>query len=282
MPSRLLVKPETAAQTQAGQPQMWQQMPLGRHQTASGFFDIAASPTGDKITVGPYTGAMGEFRVNPGERKVERFGAAGSLQTAGTSPAWIGEPGNNFPTEWPSSCKLPEGDYRLAYLTVACGDLLVSFSPNPRRVQMPNDPTAWTSAFPIAIRADQPFIMQLGEQPTITFVGPSPEADHVFRRGQPIVIQALLLDPSLDCIIRGLNDTSRKMQDRTNATESDESRTVGAYPSLVPQVSITNSAGKEVASGAMPFGRGGACLVKRSCAENVRGSNLPPKLRACI
>lgn len=252
--SWLLVTPETAEHSQAGRPQMWLPMPLGRYQTNSGFYDIAASPTGDKITVGPYTGPMGEFRVDLGERKVERFGAVGSLQTAGASPVWMGEPGNNFPTEWPSSCKLPEGDYRLAYLTLACGDLQVSLSPNPRRTQMPNDPSARTAAFPIAIRADQPVVMRLGEQPTVTFVSPSPEANQVFRRGQPIVIRGMLLDPSLDCIIRGLNDMSRKVQERTYATPTGETRTAPVYASLVPQVSITNSAGKEVASGPMPFG----------------------------
>jgi hypothetical protein len=64
----------------------------------------------------------------------------------------------------------------------------------------------------------------------------------------------LLLDRSLDCIIRGLNDTTKKLQEQPYRTESGETRTVPVYASLVPQVSIANAAGKEVASGVMPFG----------------------------
>ncbi len=252
--TRLLVKTESSSDAQPGRQLRWRQMPLGRQQAADGFYDVAVSPSGDRITVGPYRGPMGEFRVDPGYREVEQFGASGLLQTSTGSTAWIGEPGNYYPAQRPRSCELPVGDYRIASLTVACGDLLVSLSPNARRVQMPGDAAAGTSAFPVAIREGQPFRMRFSDQPTMMFVSPPEKADQLFRRGTTISIQALLLDPSLDCIIRGLNDTTKKLQEQPYPMENGEIRQVPVYASLVPQVSIANAAGKEVASGVMPFG----------------------------
>lgn len=255
MSGRVLVKPETNLPNPSGRPPAWQQVPLGPYQAPSGFYDIAASPAGDQISVGPYTGPLGELHFDPGARQLDRFGAAGTLQSSSTSHVWMGVPGNYSPTEWTAAFKLPEGDYRLTYFTLACGDLLASFSPNPNRPQLPTtDPSGQTAAFPIAIRAERPVVMRLGERPTVTFVNPSPQVNQTFQLGQPIVIQALLLDPSLDCIIRGLSSPSQKMQEQTDDAATGQARGQPVYTALVPRVSITNSAGREVARGPMPFG----------------------------
>ena len=78
---------------------------------------------------------MGELRIEPGERKVEQFAAAGSLQTSTGSVVWLGEPGNYYSEERVRTSQLPAGDYQLNYFTVACGDLLVRLSANYQQVQ---------------------------------------------------------------------------------------------------------------------------------------------------
>jgi hypothetical protein len=149
---------------------------------------------------------------------------------------------------------LPAGDYGLSFLTLACDDLLVSLSPYVQRAQTPNAVATGAGAFPIAIREEQSFSMRLGERPEMVFLRPSANSNEVFRRGTTVPIQALLVDPSLNCMIRGLNDTTNKLQERLYPTQDGEMRKVPVYASLVPQVSITNAAGKVVANGVMPFG----------------------------
>jgi hypothetical protein len=251
---QLMVRPEAVANASPSRPSGWQTIPLGRHQAADGFYEVALNSAGNRISVRPYRGPMGEFRLDPGDRQVERFGASGMLRTSTGGAAWIGEPGNYYSDERPRSCQLPVGDYGLVSLRVACGDLLVSLSPNSQRAPLPGAAANAAAAFPIAIREDQPFGLRLGDRPTLVFLGPPANANQVFRRGTTVSIRALLVDPTLNCMIRGLNDTTNKLQERTYPTPDGQSRTVPVYASLVPRVSITNSSGKVVANGLMPFG----------------------------
>ena len=88
----------------------------------------------------------------------------------------------------------------------------------------------------------------------MAFISPPAGANQVFRRGAEISFRALLVDPALNCIVRGLDDTKQKIGERPYMGADGQTRNMPMYTSLVPQVSITNAAGKEVASGTMPFG----------------------------
>jgi len=47
-------------------------------------YRISATPTGDKLTVGPYRGEAGLFRIGPGDREgIEKLGANGVLLSEG-------------------------------------------------------------------------------------------------------------------------------------------------------------------------------------------------------
>ena len=122
--ANLLVRPEAPADAEASK-KTWSMLGLGLQQAEGKFYEFSINSAGDQLTVAPYGGPMGELRIEPGERKVEQFAAAGSLQTSTGSVVWLGEPGNYYSEERVRTSQLPAGDYQLSYFTVACGDLLV-------------------------------------------------------------------------------------------------------------------------------------------------------------
>ena len=103
-------------------------------------------------------------------------------------------------------------------------------------------------------RADQPYVLRFSDRPAVVFTSPSADPASVFKRGMTIDLAAVLLDPSLDSIVRGLDDTTQRIGERPFRDLDGQIRNVPVYAPLVPQVSIRNAAGKEVASGTMPFG----------------------------
>ena len=64
------------------------------------------------------------------------------------------------------------------------------------------------------------------------------------------MVMAVLVDPKLDIMIRGLDDTSRKQ------TKDADGKPLGYTRNLPldPTVIITRAGGEKVAEGVMPFG----------------------------
>ena len=67
-------------------------------------------------------------------------------------------------------------------------------------------------------------------------------------------IEAILTDPALGTMLGGLEDRTRKEQDLEITGEDGKKIAIPRYASLDPTVTITDSSGKEVAGGKMPFG----------------------------
>jgi len=253
MNAPLLVRPEGATDAQ-GKPSGWGMMQLGLHQADGKFFEVACNAERTELSVALYTGAMGELRIDPGKRTAERFGAAGALRTNNGSTVWLGEPNNYYSEELVRTIQLPEGDYQLGSLSVLCGDMRVRLTANNRRLGMPGAAADGPPPFPIAIRADQPHVLRFADKPEIVFLNPAPGANASFRRGTPVRLAAMLLDPALDSMIRGLDNAAQKSGEQSYQGPDGQVRTIPVYASVAPTVSITNAAGKEVASGTMPFG----------------------------
>lgn len=251
--ANLLVRRESSADTAASK-QPWRMLGLGLQQAEGKFYELTASPAGDQLTVALYGGPMGELRLEAGDRKVDQFAAAGALQTSTGSVVWLGEPENYYSEQRVRTIQLPVGDYQLSYFTVACGNLLVRLSADYRTPQLAEGSTTQPSAFPIAIRADQPFALKFSDRPAMTFISPVAGSNQLFRCGTEISFRALLVDPAINSIVRGLDDATQKTGERQYMGEDGQLQTLTMYASLAPQVSITNSTGKEVASGPMPFG----------------------------
>jgi len=244
----LLLKPDGSTGSQSST--RWKKVPLNMlHQADGSFYTISASPNRERVTVSPYRGRYGQFQIGARDRDVENLGAVGALQSKEQLTVSVGKPEYYYTAERPQQCRLPVGDYQTSYLTVDFGSVTVRMSANRydlsgRRTTQPT--------YGIAIREDKPFVLDFSGQPTVVFT--SPAKDRVYRPGDKVVFKALVLEPSLGSMIRGLYDTTQETGTRTTRNEQGESVSVPRYASLHPSVSITNSSGKEVANGRMPFG----------------------------
>ena len=178
----------------------------------------------------------------------------GSLMSKDRSIA-IGSFGGD--SHWPErvqSQELPEGDYTSAIMSLQMGRLQVSLSNNYHADGKPRGAAGATgepTVYGIKIRKDQPFVLDLSNTPQI--IWPSPARDSVLHPGQTLEAKAVLIDPVLDVMIRGMMDTSRKkkhLETQPDGRSYNYERPV----SLDPTVTITDSAGTKVAGGVMPFG----------------------------
>jgi hypothetical protein len=75
-----------------------------------------------------------------------------------------------------------------------------------------------------------------------------------FSRGDEIKFAAVLIDPKLDIMIRGLDDTSVKVDKEYKDGSGKVVHTAKVSKSLDPNVVIARADGEVIAEGAMPFG----------------------------
>ena len=68
------------------------------------------------------------------------------------------------------------------------------------------DRSAW--AYGIKIRKDETFVWDFSDPPEVMFA--SPAKDQTYKRGDEIKVKAVLTDPKLTIMIRGLADADRK------------------------------------------------------------------------
>ncbi len=244
----LLMKPAKSSGTRGSS--QWKPVPLNTmHQSEDGFYTVSVDPDGSKVTVRPYRGKYGQFEIGTKGREIEKLGIVGSLQSKDQVMVALGKPDYFYTAERPKQCRLPVGDYQPSYITVDYGSVTVRLSASSYNTS--GQRTA-QSGFGIKIQEDKPFVLDFAKQPTIVFTGPT--KGQVYRPGRTISIKALMLEPELGMMIRGLYDTTNKTGTRTTTNEQGKSVSVPRYASLHPTVSITDSSGRQVANGTMPFG----------------------------
>ena len=98
------------------------------------------------------------------------------------------------------------------------------------------------------MRKDKPFVLDFSNRPEVLFA--SPPKDLTVKPGGTLSVKAVLVDPKLDIMMRGLNDGSRKQ------TRTPDGRPLGYERSvpLDPKVIISRANGEKLAEGVMPFG----------------------------
>lgn len=209
---------------------------------SGGYFRFSASPQGDQLFVRPYIGDFGVFEIGAGNRKLDKMEVSGSFYSLNANVAVGGEPEDWGGRKHAPSCRIPEGDYYPSYISVNYGKLRIVISENYHSDGKSMDRLDRPHVYGISIRKDKPYILDFSNKPAVMFASPS--KDHRVKTGEKFKVEAVLTDPVLDIMIRGLTDTTRKK--KTNYGERDFS--------LDPTVVITRSDGEIVAQGEMPFG----------------------------
>ncbi len=220
------------------------------HAIGGKYYGFAATAKGDKLIVRPYEGQLGTFEVGTGGRDIQEIAIQGSLRSKDTAVAVGGELERGFPKP-AKSCRLPVGDYLPAMVTVTLGRLRISVSNNYHADGQDRRPSNRPPIYGIKIREDNSYVFDFSNKPDVIFA--SPAKDHRVKLGQELKVEAVLIDPVLDIMIRRLYDTTQK-QKREYATPDGQKRTIELDKSLEPKVLITRADGEKVAEGVMPFG----------------------------
>ena len=142
--------------------------------------------------------------------------------------------------------RLPAGDYQPLSLNVDYGRLQVTLRANYSRGVV-----AGKTPGTIEIRKDKPYVLDFSEKAEMQFIAP-PE-NKVFKPGDTVSLAAMLAITEKNLQVCGLNDTSKKVGEMTWMVDG-KPQTAPRYASLTPDVVITNSAGKKLGGGKMPFG----------------------------
>jgi hypothetical protein len=199
------------------------------------------------LTVHLYQGNLGTFEIGPGTRTLTNFGVSGSFEARDWAVPVGGDIKDGRPVEV-SRCQVPVGDYLPEYLTLQFGRLRITLSQNYHSEGKRQSRDGRPNVYGITIRKNQPFALDFSNKPEVMFT--SPTKDQRVKPGDALMVAAVLVDPKLDIMIRGLSDTSRKQ------TKDAEGKALGYERnlSLDPKVIITRANGEKVAEGVMPFG----------------------------
>ncbi|MBA7674804.1 hypothetical protein ES703_83029 [subsurface metagenome] len=224
------------------------------HKIGGTYYHFSATPAGDKLFVRPYDGDFGTFEVGAGGRNMyPEMTMHGSLCSEDMVVAVGGELLHGRLTS-AKSCRLPVGDYLPWSLKITFGLLRIEVSKNYHSDGKPRNRGGSSLFYGIKIRKDKPFVLDFSNKPEIMFASPS--KGHRVKLGGQLRVEAHLIDPKLDIIIRRLEDITRK-QKIEYVTSKGQKRTSKQVMSLEPKVLITHANGEKVAEGAMPFGRSG-------------------------
>jgi len=171
------------------------------HKIGGTYYRFSATPVGDKLFVRPYNGDFGTFKIGSGRRLVFNKQVSGSLLSKDAALAVGGELERDWPQPAPS-CRLPVGDYLPAMLGIKFGPISISLSDNYHSDGKPRDRGGRPPVYGIKIRKNKPFVLDFSNKPDVIFA--SPAADLRLKPGEQVEVKAVLVDPELDIMIRGL------------------------------------------------------------------------------
>ena len=224
------------------------------HKIGGTYYRFSATPAGDKLFVRPYDGDFGTFEVGAGGRDMyPEMTVQGSLCSEDMVVAVGGELEQGR-LKSAKSCRLPVGDYLPWSLKITFGLLRIEVSKNYHSDGKPRNRSGSSLFYGIKIRKDKPFVLDFSNKPEMMFV--SPAKGHRVKLGGQLRVEADLIDPKLDIIIRRLEDTTRK-QKKEYVTSNGQKRTSKQLMSLEPKALITRANSEKVAEGVMPFGQPG-------------------------
>ena len=215
------------------------------------FYEFMLIENGSKLAGRPYTGELGTFKLGKGNRELKEIKMSGSLKQAGDRSAPIGKASKNWDDNV-TECSIPVGDYTPYIMSVTYDNLRISVSYNYY-----NGPGGKRSldniVYGMSVRKDKPYVLDFSNEPAVIFTKPKKRGQS-FGLGSEIAIAAVLIDPKLNVMIRGMDDTSAKVEEDIKDADGNVVTKRTKDKSLDPTVVIARSDGEIVAEGVMPFG----------------------------
>ncbi|MHC4556599.1 MAG: hypothetical protein ACYTFW_13475 [Planctomycetota bacterium] len=221
------------------------------HKIDDEFFEFMLVEDGTKIAARQYKGELGIIKVGKGDRDLEKVEFNGSVHQQRNVAAPIGIIEDYWTGPVPE-CKIPVGDYTPYLMDVTFGNLSIEISNNYHtnaQGQSGNKETVYG----MQVRKDKPYAIDFSNEPMVVFDQP-PKSKTSFPRGEEIKFAAVLIDPKLDIMIRGLDDTSAKVDKEYKDRDGKVIHTAKVDKSLDPTVVIARADGEVIAEGIMPFG----------------------------
>jgi hypothetical protein len=221
------------------------------HKIDDAFYEFMTLDAGRKIATRPYKGEVGLIKVGRGGRELEKVEFSGSVHQAGYVSAPIGTL-QEYTIGPVPECEIPVGDYSAYLIHLTYDNLAIDISnnyhTNAQGVRNGND-----IVYGMKVGRDTPCVIDFSNEPMVIF--DEPTADQTsFRRGAQIQFAAVLIDPKLDIMIRGLNDTSVKVDKEYKDRDGKVIHTARVDKPLDPKVVIARADGEVIAEGVMPFG----------------------------
>ncbi len=221
------------------------------HKIDDKFFEFMLIEEGTKIAAQLYKGELGVIKVGKGGRELEKVEFNGSVYQQGNVSAPIGTI-KDFRIGPVPECKIPVGDYTAYLMKVTYDNLSIDIS-NNYHTNAQGQSRGKETVYGIQVRADKPYVLDFSNKPMVVFDQP-PMSKTSFSRGEEIKFAAVLIDPKLDIMIRGLDDTSVKVDKEYKDRDGKVIHTAKVPKSLDPKVVIARADGEVIAEGVMPFG----------------------------
>lgn len=222
------------------------------HKIDDEFFEFMLVEQGNKIAARPYKGQLGIIQVGKGGRDLEKVEFNGSVHQAGYVSAPIGTI-KDYWTGPVAECEIPVGDYTAYIIAVTYDNLSISISNNYHTNAQGQPRDKKETVYGMQVHKDKPYVLDFSNEPMVVFDQP-PQSKTSFSRGQEIEFAAVLIVPKLDIMIRGLDDTSVKVDREYKDPDGKVIRTMKVNKSLDPKVVIARAEGEVIAEGVMSFG----------------------------
>jgi len=221
------------------------------HKIDDKFFEFKVIEDGNKIAARPYKGPLGTIKVGKGDRELEKVEFNGSVHQKDSVAAPIGII-EDYWTGPVTECRIPVGDYTAYLMKVTYDNLAIDIS-NNYHTNAQGKSGGKEIVYGMQVREDKPYVLDFSNEPMVIFEQPS-KSQTTFSRGDQINFAAVLIDPKLDIMIRGLNDTSVKVDKEYKDANGKVIQTAKVSKPLDPNVVIARADGEVIAEGVMPFG----------------------------
>jgi hypothetical protein len=221
------------------------------HKIDDEFYEFMLIEDGTKIAARTYKGELGTIKVGKGGRELEKAEFNGSVHQAGNISAPIGTI-EEYWTGPVSECRIPVGNYTAYLMSVIYDNLSIKIS-NNYHTNAQGVSKGKETVYGMKVRKDKPYVLDFSNESKVVFDQP-PMSKNTFSRGEEIKFAAVLIDPKLDIMIRGLDDTSVKVDREYKDAAGKVIQTLKVDKSLDPKVVIARAEGEIIAEGVMPFG----------------------------